>query len=263
MINSESLKRVIMGLDISTKTVGLTIATWDEKSEMPNILIVTHLRPRHIANAKNDTEKLFMKSDIICKNLAEYVKYGITDIIIEEPQIGTNNARTAASLLRFNGMISQSVYNIFKVVPEFITSYEARKYGCPQLMAVRKYKKDGSLYTKDKIIENIEANKLSLFGEFPFDCEKKHILWNIVSDMFPDIQWYYNSRYELRDENFDASDSLVCVLGYIGRALHGECSANIKEHSVTDNKISYTVDFCGKEYPKAIMFDTHNQTLPS
>ena len=244
-----------MGLDISTKTVGVTIATWDEVSEYPNILIVTHLRPKNINKTKNKTESLFIKSDIICKGLSEYVKYGITDIIIEEPKIGTNNATTASSLLRFNGMISQSVYNIFGIVPEFISSYDARKYGCPQLFAVRKYKKDGTLYEKEKVLDSIKNNNLQLFGEYTFDCKKKYILWSIVSEHYPEIKWTYSENGELKDENFDTSDSLICVIGHIRSILHKGDTPSIEKYEQTENAITYTVSFCGKKFDKKICFN--------
>lgn len=256
MISKESIKKVIMGLDISTKTVGVTIATWDEVSEEPNILIVTHLRPKNINKAKNKTESLFIKSDIICKGLSEYVKFGITDIVIEEPMIGTNNAKTAASLLRFNGMISQSVYNIFGIVPEFISSYDARKYGCPQLFAVRKYKKDGTHYDKEKIIEFIKDNKIQLFGEYPFDCQKKYILWSMISERYPDIKWSYSDNGELKDENFDACDSLICVLGYIKSILYKDTAPSITLFTQDENCIEYCISFCGNSFTKTIQFQS-------
>jgi hypothetical protein len=43
--------------------------------------------------------------------------------------------------LRFNGMISKSVFDTLGVVPDFISSYDARKYSFPELMSVRKFKK--------------------------------------------------------------------------------------------------------------------------
>lgn len=256
MIAKESIKKVIMGLDISTKTVGVTIATWDEIGDEPKILMVTHLRPKNIPKTKNKTEDLFLKSEIICKWLSEYVKFGITDIVIEEPMIGTNNAKTAMSLLRFNGMISQSVYNIFGIVPEFISSYEARKFGCPQLFGIRKYKKDGEQYNKDKILDFIKEGKLQLFGEYPFDCQKKYILWSIVSEQYPYIKWSYDSKGELKDENFDASDSLICVLGYIRGLNHKGDMPVIKSFKETETEIHYSFEFCGKTFSKTIHYQS-------
>lgn len=69
-------------------------------------------------------------------------------------------------------MISDSVYRILGIVPEYISSYDARKYAFPELMAIRKFNKKGEEYSKDKILTAIKKNKLVLFGEYPFDCDK-------------------------------------------------------------------------------------------
>jgi hypothetical protein len=62
-------------------------------------------------------------------------------VVIEEPLLQSNNVNTVATLLRFNGMISKSVFDTLGVVPDFISSYDARKYSFPELMSVRKFKK--------------------------------------------------------------------------------------------------------------------------
>jgi hypothetical protein len=48
-------------------------------------------------------------------------------VVIEEPLLQSNNVNTVATLLRFNGMISKSVFDTLGV-PDFISSYDARKY---------------------------------------------------------------------------------------------------------------------------------------
>ena len=247
-------EKIVMGLDVSTKTVGITVAMITENGEI-KIKQVTHLRPKIPAKIKG-TEALFMKSSIMSEEFRKYKDYGITDVIIEEPLIGSNNSETAATLLRYNGMISQSVYDILGVVPEFISSYDARKYGFPQLMAVRKYNKRGDEYDIKKIRKAVKKDELVLFGEYPFDCEKKIILWNIVSEMFPDIKWQYDKKGELKTENFDASDSLVCVIGWLNKAKYADQSPVITEWSekTTENGvvISYTTEFCGSTFAKTI-----------
>jgi hypothetical protein len=47
-------------------------------------------------------------------------------VVIEEPLLQSNNVNTVATLLRFNGMISKSVFDTLGVVPDFISSYDAR-----------------------------------------------------------------------------------------------------------------------------------------
>jgi hypothetical protein len=57
-----------------------------------------------------------------------------------EPLLQSNNVNTVATFIRF-GMISKSVFDTLGVVPDFISSYDARKYSFPELMSVRKFKK--------------------------------------------------------------------------------------------------------------------------
>lgn len=248
-----AVKKVIMGLDVSTKTVGVTIAMLDYKDNL-KVLEVTHLRPKSPSNVKG-TESLFVKSIMINEGLQKYAKYNITDVIIEEPLIGSNNAETVAVLLRYNGMISQSVYNILGVVPEFISSYEARKYAFPQLMSVRKFKKSGETRTIKETTKSLEKNELVLFGDYSFDCAKKLILWNLVSELYPQIEWQYDDKGELKDENFDASDSLVCVLGYLSKMKYQDTEPVVTSFAVVDEHlIKYTTEFCGKTFDKKIEF---------
>ena len=251
----EEIKETLLGLDVSTKTVGVTLAVID-KDDNVKVLQVTHLRPKVSSKIKG-TESLFAKSNIIGKELERYKNYNIDKVIIEEPLVGSNNAETVAVLLRYNGMISQLVYYTLGIVPEFISSYDARKYGFPQLMAVRKFNKKGETYDLKKIRKSIKKNELVLFGQYSFDCAKKLILWNIVSDMFPDIEWQYNKKGELKDENFDASDSLVCILGYIGKRKYGDMQPKILNAQETRRPdgsvlIEYQTSFCGQTYSKTL-----------
>lgn len=250
----EKQKRVFLGLDVSTKTIGVTVASENENGEM-KILLVTHLRPKIPTKIKG-TEALFMKSNIITEELIKYKDYGITNVVIEEPLIGSNNSGTVATLLRYNGMISQSVYNILGIVPDFISSYDARKYACPHLMAIRKFNKKGDTYPASKIRKAITKNELVLFGQYPFDCAKKLILWNYVSEKFPYIEWQYDKNNNLKEENFDASDSLICVLGYVSKEKYENEIPKIVSYKEwgcdNDTVFEYVVEFCGQTFNKKI-----------
>lgn len=247
-------KRIILGLDVSTTCIGSTVASLDEDGTI-KILEISHLRLKTPRKIKG-TKVLFLKSDVFKQKLRDkYTKYYITDVIIEEPLISSNNADTAATLMRFNGMISQSVKDVLGVIPEYISSYDARKYGHPSLMAIRKYNKMGETYIRKKIMKAIRKNDLVLFGAYPFDCAKKFIIWNYVSEKFPDIKWDYDKKGELKDENFDASDSLMCVLGYVNKCKYDGVEPKIISTSFKKNRIDYTVDFCGEKFNKSIDLD--------
>ena len=247
-------KRIILGLDVSTRCIGSTVASLDDDGTI-KILEISHLRLKIPSKIKG-TKSLFLKSDLFKQKLKDkYMKYYITDVIIEEPLISSNNSETAATLMRFNGMISQSVKDILGVIPDYISSYDARKYGCPSLMAIRKYNKHGEPYSYKKIQKSIRKNELVLFGAYPFDCAKKYILWNYISEKFPDIKWEYNKKQELKDENFDASDSLMCVLGYVSKCKYGKKGPEIVCCTSKKNRIEYTVNFCGQTFSKTITFE--------
>lgn len=245
--------RVIMGLDVSTHCIGMTIAKFNGDTVTP--IHITHLRPKIPTKVKG-TEALFMKSDIFNEELEKYSGLGITDVVIEEPLIGSNNSLTVSTLLRYNGMISQSVYSKLGIVPVFISSYDARKYAMPELMSIRKFDKKGEIYTISKIRSALKKKELVLFGSYPYDCAKKHILWNYISELYPNIEWVYDKDGKLKDENFDASDSMVCVLGFANKEKFNSDEPVItetKEESVNGvNVIRYTVSFCGQEFHKSI-----------
>lgn len=254
--------RIILGLDISTTCTGVSIVLVDENQNVKPI-IVTHLRQK-ISKNVTGVETLFLKCNMFMDKLEEILinnslyingKSLITDVIIEEPLISSNNKYTVATLLRYNGMIAYRVYNLLGLVPHFISSADARMYGVPNLMAIRKYNKKGEQYQKKKIIKSIENNEMVLFGAYPFDCAKKFILWNYISEKFPEIQWVYNKKDELKTENFDASDSLICILGYLGYEKYHDTKPIIKECVVKDNNINYTFEFCGELFNKDIIFD--------
>lgn len=215
---------LILGLDISTKCIGLTLAKNDDG--IISIIQVTYFKMPDKKNI-NHLEQLFYKSDYfteILENYKDLSRFGvydkITNVIIEEPLISSNNSITVGTLMRFNGMISQSAYRILGVVPEFISSYDARRYSFPDLISVRKYKKNGEIYPLKKILNSLKNNELVLFGGYDWNCDKKMILWNKISEIFSEIKWEYNKKGELKKENFDASDSLICIIGWVRKQLY-------------------------------------------
>ncbi len=255
----KNLNRVILGIDVSTTCLGISIVTYDGTE--PKLLYISHIKPKVNAKKIKGTEALFAKSRIfkeqfskLCDSLG--ITNLITDIVIEEPLPNSQNVNTVNTLLKFNGMISESVYELTGVVPQYISSYEARKFAFPDLMAIRKYNKKGEEYSFEKIKKAISKDELVLFGNYPFDCAKKLILWNKISDMYKDIQWIYDKKGELRVENFDASDSLVCILGQIGKEQFENTTPKIVDYAETlENNlkiINYTVEFCNKHFSKTI-----------
>jgi hypothetical protein len=119
-------------------------------------------------------------------------------------------------------MVSDCVYNILGIVPQYISSYDARKYGFPELMAIRKYGKNEKQYPYKQIKKEIKDCKLVLFGSYPWTIDKKTVIQGKVSSVFPNIEWLYDKKGELRKENFDACDAYACLLGWLNRERYGE-----------------------------------------
>ncbi len=164
-------------------------------------------------NQKTNIQLLFEKAKIFDSEfLHKYSDVGITKVIIEEPLLRSNNVNTVATLLRFNGMIARSVYDTLNIVPEFISSYDARKYGFPELMDFRTHNKKGEKYPQKKLDKDILEGKKVLFGAYPWDVDKKLIVWEKVADLEPQITWLYTRNMTLKKLNFDMTDAYLCVI---------------------------------------------------
>lgn len=220
-------KEVYLSLDVSTACIGISIVI-DDGSDYGKIVELTHISPKVSSKIKG-IEQLFLKKKIFEEFLIKYKDFGIDYVVIEEPLLRSNNVNTVSTLLRFNGMVSDCVYNILGIVPNYISSYEAREYAFPELMAIRKYGKDEKQYTYNKIMKEIKDCKLVLFGSYPWTIDKKTVLQGKVADIFPEIEWLYNKNGELKKENFDACDSYVAFLGFLNKKRYGELDFKVQE----------------------------------
>lgn len=198
----------ILGLDVSTQTIG--IAIFENMGNRGELRLLQHVSPR--ATPKTGIESLIKKAKVFEDEfLQKYKDIGISKVIIEEPLLGSNNVYTVATLLKFNGMISKSVYEAMGIAPEFISSYDARKYGFPELMQKRTHKKNG-----EKISENsIKKAEPVLFGAYPYDVDKKSIIFNKVANLEPKIVWLYDKKRNLKKENYDSTDAYCAVIAHM------------------------------------------------
>ena len=213
-------KGIHLGFDVSTQTIGVCLLE-DDGSEYGKILELTHINPK-ISSKIKGIEQLFLKKKIVEEFIHKYKDFGIDEVVIEEPLLRSNNVITVASLLRFNGIVSDSIYNILGIVPQYISSYDARKYAFPELMGIRKYNKTEKQYDYAHIKKDIMESKFVLFGSYPWTIDKKIVLQEKVSDLFPQIEWVYGKNGELRKENYDATDAYVAVLGQLNKNKFGE-----------------------------------------
>jgi hypothetical protein len=183
----------ILGLDISTKTIGWSLFDINGSK----LLELTHFSPKIKPEPENKIEVLIKKADAFEKHLLKYKDVGIKKVIIEEPLLNSNNIYTVQTLLRYNTMIMKLCYDILGIVPNFISTYNARRYAFPDLVG-----------------DNGKGKKV-LFGGYPKDIDKKHVIWEHVNAVCPKVDWMYDKKGQLRKECYDMADSVTCVIGYI------------------------------------------------
>lgn len=206
----------VLGLDVSTKTIGVSL--YKDNGDNGELILLTHITPKLKPLPESQTQRLLEKCNAFEEQfLNKYAELEINKVIIEEPLLRSNNVNTVGMLLRFNGMISRSVYKILGVIPDFISSFDARAYGFPELMAIRTNNKRGERYSEKEIQKKIDGDKKTLFGAYPWDVDKKTVIWEKVSDLYPQISWQYNRNKSLSKENFDMTDSVTCVLGFMNK----------------------------------------------
>ena len=257
MENENVYPRVILGLDISTACIGACLVKDDGVGDVPEIQILTHKSPK-VGKKIKGIEALFIRKNIFEE---EFIKtltgYGITDVVIEEPLLSSNNVNTVATLLRYNGMIAESVYRILGIVPNFISSYDARTYSFPELVALRKFNKKGEEYSFSHVKKAIKDNHIVLFGAYQFDIDKKNVMMNMVNEVYPEIPWILDKNGELKKENYDACDSLICALAYVNINHHGIEQPVITnsnyEETDTEIQINYTTKIWDRTYEKRLI----------
>jgi hypothetical protein len=185
----------VLGLDISTRTIGW--ALFDVQHQ--ELLELTHIspRPKIVKGDDDKLKELILKSEIFAEKLKQYVNLGIVKVIIEEPLLNSNNVYTVQTLLRFNSFVCKEIYNILGIVPEFISTYNSRKYAWPEF------------------VKENDKGKYVLFGGLPKDIDKKMLIWERVAKREPQIIWGYTKNNTLKKENFDQTDAYTCVLGFM------------------------------------------------
>jgi hypothetical protein len=209
-------KSYILGLDVSTKTIG--IAIFEDMGDSGDLKLLHHVTPKVKPKRETKWEEMFEKVNIFEKEfLHDCSDLNIKKVIIEEPLLRSNNVNTVGTLLRYNGMISRSVYDVLGLVPEYISSYDSRKYAFPELMAIRTHNKKGEPYPQKKINKDIAENKTVLFGAYSWDIDKKEVVWEKIADLEPQITWLYTKNKTLKKENYDMTDAYACVRAVMQR----------------------------------------------
>ena len=196
-MNKNTLKESpkVLGLDVSTRTIG--VALFDIKTK--ELLELTHVSPTPKPKEENKIKELLLKGEIFRTKLMEYKDMGIVKVIIEEPLLNSNNVYTVQTLLRFNTLVTKEIYDVLGIVPDFISTYNSRKFAFPEL------------------VKENDKGKFVLFGGLPKDIDKKQIIWNLIAKREPQITWQYTRNNTLKKENFDQTDAYCCVLGHMNQ----------------------------------------------
>lgn len=183
----------VLGLDVSTKTIGWSLFDIQNKE----LLELTHVSPIPKPKVEDKIEELILKSNIFRQKLEGYAGMGIKYVVIEEPLLNSNNVYTVGTLMRFNTLVCKEVYDILGVVPQFISTYNSRKFAFPEL------------------VQENDKGKFVLFGGLPKTIDKKNVIWDLVAKQEPQITWMYTRNNTLKKENFDMTDAYACALGYM------------------------------------------------
>lgn len=182
---------IVLGLDVSTKTIGYTIIDYKGKDDF-EVLECSFIQPKLSKRKYSEfdlskTNKHFHKAKIVKDELSLLKeRYNVDLIVLEEPLFGSNNRNTVNTLLRFNGMVSFICFEVFGgILPQYIHSTTARKNVLPNV----KYNGDNR---KELIFSNVTKT-------YKDKLNKEYIL---------------NRNGNISEENYDAIDSFVTALGY-------------------------------------------------
>lgn len=186
----------ILGLDVSTSTVGICLFTTDGR-----LLELNHISP--IVKDENLTKPdlLLEKCNLIVKFLVEnYPPEKICEIILETPLISSQQTDTAALLNYFGGMIFASLRFYYTEKIKYVTVDEARRFGLPEVVG-----------GKTKSLFGVFNGRLDrkVISEY-----KKMIVLSLIAQRYPTIIWLLNNNLSIDKKNFDRADSIAVVLGY-------------------------------------------------
>ena len=68
--------------------------------------------------------------------------------------------------------------------------------------------------------KEIAKSEPVLFGGHDHDIDKKMVICELVSDLEPQINWFYDKKNKLKTENFDLSDAYTCAIGWMRKNGH-------------------------------------------
>jgi hypothetical protein len=84
-------------------------------------------------------------------------------------------------------------------------------------------------------------------------------MMNCVCEKYPNIPWIYGKKGDLRKENYDSCDALICALAYSNQLRYGEMEPTITDWTVEENEnenntlVSYSVKVWDRLYNKKML----------
>lgn len=204
----KKLNKYYLSLDVSTTNVG--IALWDELGKLTELKHLelkvdrdTAVDDRYIYKANLFRNYLIKLKDRI-KDEYDAI---IDNVFIEAPLSNTpKNINTTALLLGFNGIACYKIYEIFDIIPKKISVHESRSIFCPEF--IKKTKK-----------RNGEVKTTLSFPKGWKNTEKKEYIRKKVSELEPQIKWFYTRNNTIKDSSYDMSDAYA--VGYSGLKVMG------------------------------------------
>jgi hypothetical protein len=195
------MQKYIWSLDISTTNIGM--ALWDVRGKL---IELKHLELKTDKNTPVENRDLY-KAEIFKKYVLEFKERienefngEIIRTIVEEPLGASNNQNTVSLLFGFNGICRYILYQIFGMYPMKISVHESRKLFCDELV-------------KTTYVKGEKKETLSFPAEY--QKEKKLYIWEKVSKLEPQIEWFYKKDGTTpKPMCFDMSDSYA--VGFAG-----------------------------------------------
>ena len=131
----------ILGLDVSTKTIGW--ALFDSQSG--ELLELTHFSPKIKPTPESKIEEMLKKTDQFKNKLIDYTNVGITQVVIEEPLMNSNNIRTVATLMRYqNTYLHTTLENLHSQIYTLKTPKDEKFYSVSMMLVVIKNRLSGN-----------------------------------------------------------------------------------------------------------------------
>lgn len=224
------MNKYILGLDVSTATVGISLF-----EENGKLLELNHISPIVKDDQFSREDILWEKASLIVEFLSQnYKAENVIEIIIEAPLISSKQFDTAALLNFFGGMVYGMLRTHYKCKINYITVDEARRYGLPELVGGKKNTLFGVF---NEILDRKFVNEY-----------KKMIVLSLVAQRYPSIIWLFNNNLMVDKKNFDRADSIVAVLGY---------KQKNKIWEVNEQDIVQTVEFIKRN----VLYEKYCKTL--